>query len=104
MPTISSPRMSGATNSARKPARRIISLIALRALLPQVGHLDRLALCEGLHDVRLVKADALMRQRLNQLLIHAEGGAQTKFPLQIIEHVNRAGLGVGQLHGLGDDR
>ena len=60
-------------------------------------------LCEGLRNVRFVKADALMRQRVNQLLIHAVGGAQMKFALQIVEDVDRAGLGAGELHRLGDD-
>ena len=45
----------------------------------------------------------LMRQRVNQLLIHAVGGAQMKFALQIVEDVDRAGLGAGELHRLGDD-
>ena len=81
-PTISSPRSSGATNTARKPARRMISLTADGSFLLQVGDLDRLALREGLSDVRLIKADALLRQRVNQLLIHAVGGAQMKFALQ----------------------
>jgi hypothetical protein len=60
-------------------------------------------LCEGLRDVRLVKADALMSQRLNQLLIHAVCGVQMKFALPIIEHVNRASLGSGELYRLGND-
>ena len=103
MPTTSSPRSSGATNRARKPARRMISLTAEGASSLQVGDLDRLALREGLSDVRLVKADALTSQRVNQLLIHAVGGAQMKFALQIVEDVDRSGLGAGELHRLGDD-
>ena len=54
-------------------------------------------------DVRLVKADALLRQRVNQLLIHAIGGAQMKLALQIVEDIDRASLGAGELHRLGDD-
>ena len=45
----------------------------------------------------------LLRQRVDQLLIHAVGGAQMKFALPIIEDVDRASLGAGQLHRLGDD-
>ena len=60
-------------------------------------------MCEGLRDVRLVKADALMTQRLNQLLIHAVGGAQMKFASRLVEDIDRAGLGAGELHRLGDD-
>ena len=44
-----------------------------------------------------------MRERVNQLLIHAVGGAQMKFALPIVEHIDRAGLGAGELHRLGDD-
>ena len=44
-----------------------------------------------------------MRQRVDQFLIHAVGGAQMKFALHIVEDVDRAGLGVGELHRLGDD-
>ena len=99
----SSPRSSGATNRARKPARRVISLQSEGASSLQVGDLDRLALREGLRDVRLVEADVLLRQRVNQLLIHAVGGAQMKFALPIVEDVDRAGLGAGELHRLGDD-
>ena len=69
----------------------------------QVGDLDRLALREGLSDVRLIKADVLLRQRVNQLLIHAVGGAQMKFALHIVEDIDRASLGAGELHRLGDD-
>ena len=54
-------------------------------------------------DVRLIKANVLMGQRVNQLLIHAVGGAQMKFALHIVEDVDRAGLGAGELHRLGDD-
>ena len=58
---------------------------------------------EGLNHVRIVKADAPLGQRVNQLLIHAVGGAQMKFALLIIEHIDRASLGAGKLHRLGDD-
>ena len=97
------PRRSGATNRARKPARRVISFIGRGGFLLQVGDLDRLALREGLRDVRLVEADVLTSQRVNQLLIHAVGGAQMKFALQLIEDVDRAGLGARELHRFGDD-
>ena len=58
---------------------------------------------EGFNHVRLIKANALMGERVDQLLIHAVSGTQVKFALPIVEHVDRAGLGAGQLHRLGDD-
>ena len=58
---------------------------------------------EGLRDVRVVEADVPLRQCVNQLLIHAVGGAQMKFALAIVKDVDRAGLGAGELHCLGDD-
>ena len=42
-------------------------------------------------------------ERVDQLLVHAVGGAQAKFALLLVEHVDRAGLGAGELHRLGDD-
>ena len=72
-------------------------------LLPQVGDLDRLSLRKRSADVRLVKADVAVRQRVDQLLIHAVGGAQMKFALHVVEDVDRAGFGAGELHRLGDD-
>ena len=103
MPTTSSPRSSGATNRARKPARRMISLMSRGASSLKSATWIGSRLREGLSDVRFVKADALLRQRVNQLLIHAVGGAQMKFALQLIEDIDRAGLGAGELHRLGDD-
>ena len=44
-----------------------------------------------------------MRERVDQLLVHAIGGAQPKFALLLVEHVDRTGLGAGELHRLGDD-
>ena len=72
-------------------------------LLPQVGDLDRLALRKRSANVRLVKADVAVRQRVDQFLIHAVGGAQVKFALHVVEDVDRAGFGAGELHRLGDD-
>ena len=42
-------------------------------------------------------------ERVDQLLIHAVSGAQMKLALPIVEDVDRAGLGAGELHRLGDD-
>jgi hypothetical protein len=50
-----------------------------------------------------VYADSLLRQCVNQFLIHPVGSAQTKRALQLVEHVDRTGLGGGELHRLGDD-
>ena len=49
--------------------------------LPQVGNLDWLALRESSSNVRLIEANALTGQRVNQLLIHPVGGTQLKFAL-----------------------
>ena len=66
MPTISSPRSSGATNSARKPARRMISFTTEDGCSLQVGDLDWLALREGLRDVRARRGRcAVTSQRVN---------------------------------------
>ena len=45
----------------------------------------------------------LLRQRVDQFLIHAVSGAQMKFALLLVEDVDRAGVGTGELHRLGDD-
>ena len=45
----------------------------------------------------------LLRQRVDQLLIHAVGRTQTKFALQFVEDVDRSGIGAGELHRFGDD-
>ena len=47
MPTISSPRSSGATIRARKPARKVISLRSEAGFLLQVGDMIGSALREG---------------------------------------------------------
>ena len=44
-----------------------------------------------------------MRQRLDQLLVHAVGGAQPKLALGVVENVDRTRLGAGELRRLGDD-
>ena len=44
-----------------------------------------------------------LRQRFNQHLIHAVGGAQVKFALSIIEHVDCTGFSARKLHRFGDD-
>ena len=72
-------------------------------LLLQVGDLDQLAPCQDYRDVRFVDADIGMRERVNQLLIHAVGGAQMKLALLIVEDIDRSRLGAGELHCFGDD-
>ena len=44
-----------------------------------------------------------LRQRVDQLLIHAISGAQMKFALKIVEDVDRTGFGARELHRFGDD-
>ena len=103
MPTTSSPRSSGATKRARKPARRMISLSSRKLPPPSRRPGSARAPARTSCDVRLIHADMLLRQRVNQLLIHAVGGAQMKFTLHIVEDIDRTGLGAGELHCLGDD-
>ena len=69
----------------------------------QVGDLDRLALREACAMFGSSRPICALRERVNQLLIHAVGGAQMKFALPIVEDIDRAGLGAGKLHRLGDD-
>ena len=69
----------------------------------QIGDLDRLGLPEGERYVRLVQADVLASQCVDQLLIHAVSGPQVKLALRLVEHIDRAGFGAGELHRLGDD-
>ena len=79
-------------------------LIELRGhLLPQIGDLGRLGLCKDQRDVRLVKADVLTSQCVDQLLIHAVGSAQMKFASQIVKDVDCASIRTGELHCLADD-
>ena len=46
----------------------------------------------------------LLPQRLDQLLIHSICGAQAKFAFPRVEDVDRACVGVGELHRLSNDR
>ena len=46
MPTISSPRSSGAINSARKPARKTISFAGDEIASRRSGDLDRFTFCK----------------------------------------------------------
>ena len=80
-----------------------MSLSSERGFLVQVGDLGRLALGQHRRDRRIAHVDMPMRQRVDQLLVHAIGGAQAKFALLLVEHVDRTGLGAGELHRLGDD-
>ena len=44
-----------------------------------------------------------LRQRFDQLLIHAVSGTQAKFALEFGEDVDRSGIGAGKLHRLGNN-
>ena len=41
--------------------------------------------------------------RSDDSIIHSIGGAQSKFPASVIEHIDGTGLGIGELCRLGDD-
>ena len=72
-------------------------------LFPQVGDLNRLALCEDWGDVRVVKANMPLRKSIDQSLIHSVSGAQTKLACLLIIAVDGASLGTRELHCLCDD-
>ena len=72
-------------------------------LLLQVGHLQRCAFTCGLTDAGISDADAPLLQRRDQLFIHAVRGALPEFLRGLIVVIDRARVGVGQLHGLADD-
>ena len=103
VPHFSVPARSISANGSKPPT--LSSPTAKKTKACQMSKVVNLALAlrEGQFNVRLVKADVLTSQRVNQLLIHAIGGAQMKFALQIVEVVDRAGLGARQLHRLSDD-
>jgi hypothetical protein len=69
----------------------------------QVGDLGRLALGHHRRDRRICHVNMSMREGVDQLPVHAIGGAQAKFALLLVEHVDRTGIGAGELHRLGDD-
>ena len=54
----------------------------------------------GRPDICVAEADMPVAERRNHGLTHAVGGAQTKLLLLLVEHIDRAGLGVGELHRL----
>ena len=70
---------------------------------PQVGDLSRAVLGQQRSNRRIAHVDMPMRQRLDQLLVHAVGGAQPKLALGVVENVDRTRLGAGELRRLGDD-
>ena len=74
----------------------------MRRRVAQIGDLGRLAPLGRLAD-RLGQVDVMIAHRRDQFLAHAVGGAQPEFLRQLIEHVDGAGFGVGELDGLGDD-
>ena len=45
----------------------------------------------------------LIVEYVDQLLIHAVSGAQVKFALRLVVHVDRAGVGAGERHCLCDN-
>ena len=102
-PTTSSPRMSGASNRARNPARRVISLISLRASSRKsetwIGSGWARA-CSTFGSLRPIRR--CVSAWIN-FLIHAVCGTQVKFALLLVEDVDRTGLDVGVAHRLGDD-
>ena len=59
--------------------------------------------CSVASPIASRQADVLVAQRRDHLVAHAVGRAQPELLRQLVEHVDRAGLGVGKLRRLGDD-
>ena len=68
-------------------------------MVAKVLNLHRLATGDCPVDGRLAEADMLVPQRRDHLLAHAIGGAQLQFRLLLVELVDCAGFGAGELDG-----
>ena len=69
-----------------------------------VGDLDGTPLRRRLSHTGVAQADVPLLDAGDQVLVHAVGRAQTELAIRIVEIVDRAGVGAGELHRLGDDR
>jgi hypothetical protein len=74
-----------------------------RRIVLHVGDLDRHALLRRLADRGLAEADMTIPDLGNDSLVHAIGRAQPEFLGGLVEYVDRAGLGAGELGRLGHD-
>ena len=72
-------------------------------LFANVGNLDWPALLCRQPNVAVPEADMLVADRCNHGFAHAVSGMQAKLLPFLIEHVDRAGVGVRELHRPTDD-
>ena len=98
-------RSSGTTSNARYPAAGRSRWIGDGGSVVQVRQSARAAALAPLRRCTVRPGRRLcLPDRGDQSLAHAVGRAQAKLLAQLAEDVDRAGLGAGELHRLGDDR
>ena len=98
-----SSRSSGTTSSADSPARRTMSWIGEARLSARSATWRGSRRSVALADRGLAEPDGLLVDRGDQARRHAVGGAQPEFCRASLEDVDRARIGAGELHRLGDD-
>ena len=101
--TLSAPS-KGTISNARKPARTTTSSTSeAGSLRTSAIWTDRrcAAACPTPASPRRI---CRSRDRGDQVLVHAVGRAQAELFLRLVIVVDRAGIGAGKLHRLGDDR
>ena len=81
--------------------RNLINFV--RCFLAQVRDLRWLALRHRERDIGLIETDVLLRQGVNQRLIHGVSGGEMELALDIVEDINGASVGIGDLHCFGHD-
>ena len=74
-----------------------------RRLFLKVGNLDRHALLCGLANRGLAEVQVTIVDLGDDLFVHSVGCAQMEFPIGLFKHIDRTGLGAGELGCLGDD-
>ena len=100
-PTTLPARSSGTSSAPDSRARRMNSFTGVDGNSRRVGvwRFMRLVAADGRGNFGVHVAD-----RRDHLLAHTEGGAELELAAAVVEHVDRAGLGAGNLCRLGDDR
>ena len=75
-----------------------------RGFVLEVRHLHRLATFGRPADRGILQLEPMFTERGGKSLAHPVGGAQSKLATLLIVDVDGAGIRVGELNGLGDDR
>ena len=70
----------------------------------KIRNLHRGPLRGGFRNRLLAEADPLLVELGDQLLAHAVRGPQMKLLGRRVQHIDRAGFGIGKLHRFGNDR